>query len=183
MRYLMMTIVLALFLAACGAAAEDGGADSIDTTAAIIDAAQSETTAPVADGDAPAADATTTTVIRSEELSDDEKLPEPVPATDLEGGVVTDAIPEDLMANIADDVATRTSARAADMTLVRAEQAVWNDGSLGCPLPGESYTQAIVNGYWVVFELAGETYDYRASSSGFFKLCEGGGQPPSNPTG
>jgi hypothetical protein len=29
---------------------------------------------------------------------------------------------------------------------------VWNDGSLGCPEPGMMYTQALVNGYWLIIE-------------------------------
>lgn len=93
------------------------------------------------------------------------------------------AAPEDLMTDIVADLIDRTGAAQADLTVVRNEAAIWNDGSLGCALPGQSYTQALVNGYWVVIQYAGAEYDYRASDSGFFKLCEGGGLPPSNPTG
>ncbi len=93
------------------------------------------------------------------------------------------ATPDDLMANIVADVLERTGASQSDLTVVRNEAAIWSDGSLGCAEPGQSYTQALVNGYWVVIDHADSEYDYRASSSGYFKLCEGGGSPPSNPTG
>ena len=66
------------------------------------------------------------------------------------------------------------------LVIVRAESVVWNDGSLGCPEPGMMYTQALVNGYWVVIDAAGEKYDFRVDSGGSFRLCPAGqGHPPS----
>ena len=68
------------------------------------------------------------------------------------------------------------------LVIVRAESVVWNDGSLGCPEPGILYTQALVNGYWVVIDAAGQKYDFRVGSGGSFRLCPPGqGQPPSQP--
>jgi hypothetical protein len=65
---------------------------------------------------------------------------------------------------------------------VRAESVVWSDGSLGCPEPGMEYTQALVNGYWVIVEAAGKKYDFRVGGGGSFRLCPPGqGQPPSQP--
>jgi hypothetical protein len=55
---------------------------------------------------------------------------------------------------------------------------VWNDGSLGCPQPGEFYIQILINGHWVVLQVEGVEYDYRVSDSGHFILCEGKGMPP-----
>lgn len=34
----------------------------------------------------------------------------------------------------------------AELQLLRKEYATWNDGSLGCPMPGKKYTQALVPG-------------------------------------
>ena len=67
--------------------------------------------------------------------------------------------------------------------MVRAEAVVWNDGSLGCPQPGEFYIQILVNGYWVISQVEGVEYDYRANDSGFFTLCEGIGELPISPPG
>ncbi len=53
-----------------------------------------------------------------------------------------------------------------EITVTRAEAVVWNDGSLGCPKPGEFYIQMLINGYWVVLEVEGIEYDYRVSDKG-----------------
>ena len=59
--------------------------------------------------------------------------------------------------------------------MVRAESAVWNDRSLGYPEPGMMYTQALVNGYWVMIDAAGQNCDFRVD----FRLCPPGqGHPP-----
>jgi hypothetical protein len=66
------------------------------------------------------------------------------------------------------------------ITITRAEAIVWNDGSLGCPQPGEVYTQATVPGYWIVLEVNGRAYDYHAAENGYFILCQNS-QPLSPP--
>jgi hypothetical protein len=96
---------------------------------------------------------------------------------------VTGEGPRELVASIKADLVARTGAGESELAVVRSEEVIWNDGSLGCPIPGEFYTQAQVSGYWVVLEYNGVSYDYRAAASGFFRLCEGGAAPPSNPTG
>jgi len=64
--------------------------------------------------------------------------------------------------------------------MVRAESAVWSDGALGCPEHGVMYTQALVNGYFVVIDAAGQNYDFRVDGRGNFRLCPSGqGHPPS----
>lgn len=61
-----------------------------------------------------------------------------------------------------------------------AAEVTWSDGSLGCPQPGQAYTQALVDGYWVVLSHGSDIYDYRAGSDGEFRLCPGGGDPPAS---
>ncbi|MEA2002098.1 MAG: hypothetical protein U9N84_09485 [Actinomycetota bacterium] len=95
---------------------------------------------------------------------------------------VTGEVPEEIMAAIFADLTARSGATLGEITVIRAEEAIWPDGSLGCAEPGATYTQEPVPGYWVVLEHAGSSYDYRASASGFFRLCTGIA-PPSNPTG
>lgn len=56
-------------------------------------------------------------------------------------------------------------------TVVSAENVVFADGSLGCPSPGQSYTQAQVDGMRVVLEAEGTTYDYRLGSGDQLILC------------
>jgi hypothetical protein len=96
--------------------------------------------------------------------------PEPVPTL---GPGTTGEVPEALLNTIKKDLSARTGADPASIEVVRAEAVVWNDGSLGCPQPGMEYTQMLVDGYWVVLQQGMKTFDYRASESGFFFLCEG----------
>ena len=60
-----------------------------------------------------------------------------------------------------------------DVQLVSARSVTWNSGALGCPKPGRSYTQALVNGMQVVVSAAGKQYDYRFGNGDTPRLCEG----------
>jgi hypothetical protein len=95
-----------------------------------------------------------------------------------EDSPVIGEVPFGILDEILADLSERTSAQAGDIKVIRAEALVWNDGSLGCPQPGEVYIQMMISGYWVVAEVEGVEYDYRASDSGHFKLCEGASMPP-----
>jgi hypothetical protein len=96
--------------------------------------------------------------------------PEPVPTAGV--GPVTGEVPERLLAAILADAAARSGSDAAAFTVIRAEAVTWGDGSLGCPQPDVMYTQALVDGYWVVLQQGDQTLDYRASEGGYFVLCE-----------
>lgn len=87
-------------------------------------------------------------------------------------------VPEEIMTAVLEDLSTTQNMLRDAMTVIRAEAIIWSDGSLGCPQPGEVYTQATVPGYWIVLEANGRTYDYRAAENGAFILCENA-QPPS----
>jgi hypothetical protein len=83
-------------------------------------------------------------------------------------------VPQDLLDAILADAEAETGANQNEFALVRAEAVTWSDGSLGCPEPGMMYTQALVDGYWVVLEHGDRTLDYRATTRGYFALCEQG---------
>ncbi|MEK7327188.1 MAG: hypothetical protein AAB217_18240, partial [Chloroflexota bacterium] len=72
----------------------------------------------------------------------------------------------------ADDVQKRAGVAPESMVTLRAEAVTWDDGSLGCPQPGMFYTQALVDGYWVVLQVGDVVYDYRTSGTAYFVLCE-----------
>jgi hypothetical protein len=96
----------------------------------------------------------------------------PVRIPTLEPGPVTGEVPPNLLDAILADAESRTDIPQEEFAVVRAEAVVWNDGSLGCPQPGMMYTQALVDGYWVVLEAGSEQYDYRADQGSYFLLCE-----------
>ena len=94
------------------------------------------------------------------------------------GQPVTGEVPPDVMAAARADLAVRIgAAAAAAATEVRTEARTWPDGSLGCPVRGETYIQVPVEGYWIVLAAGGRAFDYRATSAGLVRLCEGGPAP------
>lgn len=106
-------------------------------------------------------------------------MPEKINPADLHNSTpITGEVPEEILGKIIEDLIQRTDVDQQNIQIIRAEAVTWSDGSLGCPKPGEMYTAALVDGYWVVLQLDGKNYDYRVSNSGYFKLCEGGGILP-----
>lgn len=88
-------------------------------------------------------------------------------------------VPVEIYRQAAEQAAAAAGATLDDVTIVRAERVTWNDGSLGCPEPGQMYTQALVPGFWLVLRAGDQQFDFRASERGELKLCPvGQGQPP-----
>jgi hypothetical protein len=88
-------------------------------------------------------------------------------------------VPKGILDPILKEAASLSSVAREQLVVVRAEPVVWNDGSLGCPEPGMEYTQALVNGYWVLIRAINKTYDFRVGRDGSFRLCPAGrGRPP-----
>jgi len=103
----------------------------------------------------------------------------PVPTSTPQMSRVESQMPEAILGPILDEAAKLANVPRQQLVIVRAEAVVWNDGSLGCPEPGMEYTQALVNGYWVLIKAAEQTYDFRVGGGGSFRLCpEGRGHPP-----
>ena len=81
-------------------------------------------------------------------------------------------VPDSMLKAVEEDLAERLGASVDEFAMIKAESVIWPDGSLGCAKPGQNYTQAPVPGYWIILVRGGEEYDYRASESGYFLLCE-----------
>jgi hypothetical protein len=90
--------------------------------------------------------------------------------------LVTD-IPASLLDAMLQQASDLSSMPVSELTIERAEAVTWNDGSLGCPEPGMMYTQALVDGYWVVIRAGEAVYDFRGSGTRF-RLCTGGAGRP-----
>lgn len=116
-------------------------------------------------------------------------LTQPTPAdTDPEVTMPPDVlppagpVPQDLFAQMAEEAAAVAGVPVSQLVVDRALAVTWSDGALGCPAPGESYIQALVEGYWVVILAGGQEFDFRASQRGQIKLCPPGqGGPPIQP--
>ena len=88
---------------------------------------------------------------------------------------------EDVIRTVRADASRRSGLDEQALRVAVAEAITWGDGSLGCPSPGQSYTQALVPGYRVRIEGGGKSYDYHASERGSWVLCPPG--RASDPTG
>jgi len=69
------------------------------------------------------------------------------------------------------DLAERLGVPGEEIAITGAAVVTWNDGSIGCPEPGMSYTQALVDGARVTLMYDDVTYAYHQSGAGLF-LCE-----------
>lgn len=74
-------------------------------------------------------------------------------------------VPQDVLDKVLADLEQRLGQKPSRVEVLHSEFVTWSDGSLGCPKPGVYYTQATVDGYWVVIKADGKTYDYRVASS------------------
>lgn len=71
-----------------------------------------------------------------------------------------------------DDLAQRMDTAVDQIELVEYRSVSWRDGSLGCPQPGMSYTQALREGYRLQLQINGQQYDYHGASGRAPFYCE-----------
>jgi len=83
-------------------------------------------------------------------------------------------VPAELTRAAIEDAAQRMSVSLAEVTVISSEAVTWSDGSLGCPQPGMSYTQALVPGYRILVQAGGQTLRYHAAARGAVKYCPEG---------
>ncbi|MEO8278479.1 MAG: hypothetical protein ABI564_02235 [Ideonella sp.] len=69
------------------------------------------------------------------------------------------------------DAARLTGAPADSLTLISAERVTWSNGSIGCPMPGIEYTQALVPGFRVRLRGPAGELDYHSAERGGVLLC------------
>jgi hypothetical protein len=86
-------------------------------------------------------------------------------------------ITQQMLDALLEQASDETGVPVDEISVVTAEAVTWSDGSLGCPEPGMGYTQALVPGYRVVLDVAGEEIHFHAGSDGAFFACDDP-QPP-----
>jgi hypothetical protein len=82
--------------------------------------------------------------------------------------------PEQLLTPVLADASERSGVPPAQLVVKGAWRRTWSDGSLGCPRPGEFYTQALVPGWQVIVQAGDQELDYRLADRGHFILCPPG---------
>ena len=103
--------------------------------------------------------------------------PPDAPPTTL---VAPPGVPAAIFESVQDEASRLAGVPVDQLELVRADPITWPNGSLGCPKPGEMYTQALASGFWIVFREGTETYDFRVGRDGSFSRCELPGIPRPN---
>lgn len=86
-------------------------------------------------------------------------------------------VPEALLGRVIADAASGAGVDPSAVEVISAEAVTWSDGALGCPLPDQMYTQALVPGYRVVLDVDGEEMSFHAAEDGEFAFCADP-QPP-----
>lgn len=83
------------------------------------------------------------------------------------------------------DLERRTGAGGEPIQVLLARRETFPDGALGCPKPGRSYTQALVDGYRVVLARGDHAWLYTAGPDGSPRMCTStawdGGTPFASP--
>lgn len=87
------------------------------------------------------------------------------------GDRAPDGYPPEVGAAV-EDLAQHLTLPAEELTVVSFEDVTWSDGSLGCPEPGMSYTQALVPGTRLVLEADGVEYHYHGGDGGELVRCD-----------
>jgi len=147
-----LLIVFALLLAGCGSTPTTGTGAAAGTPAPV-----SETTAP-AETVSPVETAAAEATLPTSQTAAPAALP--LPAGSVE-------------ANAAEDLSVRLNLGAGALQLTAKEAVEWSDGSLGCPVPGMMYTQAIIPGYKLTYSDGSKSYVVHTDESGErVVLCE-----------
>lgn len=86
-------------------------------------------------------------------------------------------VPAAMLEQVIADAASGAGVDLAAVEVISAEAVTWSDGALGCPLPDQMYTQALVPGYRVILDVDGEEMSFHAAEDGEFAYCADP-QPP-----
>lgn len=103
------------------------------------------------------------------------RIPDPIETSNTPPGqpVSTTAIPREVRRAVVADAARRFNVAESAVVLTRAEQVTWPDGSLGCPQPGQVYTQMLVRGFRVAAKTVEGELTYHTDSHGNVVSCAG----------
>lgn len=71
-----------------------------------------------------------------------------------------------------EDLAASLEVDPAEVEVVAVEEVTWRNGSRGCAQPGDSYTQALIDGSRITLRVGGTTYEYHSGGSRPPALCK-----------
>ena len=82
---------------------------------------------------------------------------------------------------IIEDIIGRTGIDRNAISLLSYEAVTWPDGAIGCPQPGMAYTQALVDGYRLLFDASGKQMFYHTAGTQRFVFCDTAKVKPDKP--
>jgi hypothetical protein len=65
----------------------------------------------------------------------------------------------------------RLGVSASELSVERIEAREWSDSSLGCPQPGNLYSQIVTPGFLIVISSRGKQLEYHSDARGRVVLC------------
>jgi hypothetical protein len=69
------------------------------------------------------------------------------------------------------DATSRLGLSPGDVSLERVEAREWGDSSLGCPQPGNLYSQIVTPGFLIVINTGGKQLEYHSDTRARVVLC------------
>ncbi|MBN2044422.1 MAG: hypothetical protein JW757_05320 [Anaerolineales bacterium] len=88
---------------------------------------------------------------------------------------------KDLIERAEQDLASRLSIDATEISVVEAREVVWSNSSLGCPQPGMAYADVLTPGYLIVLQAKNFNFEYHASTGTELIFCQNP-EPPASGT-
>jgi len=70
------------------------------------------------------------------------------------------------------DAAAHLGVSSAALKVDQVEPRQWGDSSLGCPKPGQMYSQIVTPGFVIVISGPGKQLEYHADTRGHVVLCQ-----------
>jgi hypothetical protein len=106
------------------------------------------------------------------------RIPDPPAQTAAPAGdsVAVASVPREVRRAVVADAARRFKVAESAVVLSRAEQVTWNDGSLGCPRPGQMYTQMLVSGFRILATTSAGQMEYHTDAQGLAVTCSATGR-------
>lgn len=102
------------------------------------------------------------------------RIPDPVVPGPAGEHVDIASVPREVRRAVVADAAKRFSVSENAVVLVEAERVTWSDGAMGCPEPGQMYTQMLVPGYRLSAKTSAGQMLYHTDSRGAVVSCAAG---------
>ncbi len=99
------------------------------------------------------------------------RIPDVVAAQPAGERVDIASVPRAVRRAVAADAARRFTVSENEVVLVDAERLTWSDGAMGCPEPGQVYTQMLVPGFRVTAKTIAGQMLYHTDSRGNAVTC------------